>query len=161
MIEHVARFVLPAAFSMLPPSMNTIEARAMLLAIGLQESKFLHRVQMGGPARGFWQFERGGGVVGVMAHPASRAHSARVCAELRYHRASPDHVYTVLAHNDTLSACFARLLLWTDPGRLPGPDDPSTAWAIYLRTWRPGKPHESTWAEHYRHGWTVAQGDAQ
>ena len=28
----------------------------MLLAIGLQESRFVHRRQIGGPACGFWQF---------------------------------------------------------------------------------------------------------
>ena len=37
-------------------------ADVLLLAIGLQESRFEHRQQIGGPARSFWQFERGGGV---------------------------------------------------------------------------------------------------
>ena len=39
------------------PGMDSAKARVMLLAIGLQESRFEHRRQIGGPARGFWQFE--------------------------------------------------------------------------------------------------------
>src|SRR5690349_21142593 len=56
---------------------------AMMAAIGLQESLFEARDQLEmqngvlvpgrvGPATGFWQFELGGGVKGVMTHPASR-----------------------------------------------------------------------------------------
>lgn len=48
------------------PSMDSTEARVMLLAIGLQESRFINRFQIvqgkpgaKGPARGFWQFEQG------------------------------------------------------------------------------------------------------
>ena len=44
----------------------------MLVTIAGQESAWTHRRQINGPARGFWQFERGGGVAGVIAHPASR-----------------------------------------------------------------------------------------
>ena len=51
----------------------------MLLAIGLQESRLTHRRQIGGPARGLWQFERGGGVAGVLRHAASRDHALSVC----------------------------------------------------------------------------------
>ena len=37
-----------------------------------------------------------------------------------------------------LAAGLARLLLWTDPARLPGAADVEAAWQIYLRQWRPG-----------------------
>ncbi len=58
---------------------DTPEGRLMLLAIGLQESRFEHRRQLGnGPARGFWQFEAGGGVKGVMTHLASRDDARRI-----------------------------------------------------------------------------------
>ncbi|MCV6902125.1 MAG: hypothetical protein NTT76_05400, partial [Achromobacter xylosoxidans] len=47
------------ALALLPAGMDTQAAHVMLLAIGLQESRFTHRQQIGGPARGFWQFEKG------------------------------------------------------------------------------------------------------
>jgi hypothetical protein len=156
MYDHV----FGATFALLPRVMDSPQARALLLAIGLQESKFVHRTQIGGPARGFWQFERSGGVVGVLAHPASTAYAARVCADLRY-RAEPDGVYLAMAHNDTLACAFARLLLWTDPKALSGSDNHEGGWAIYMRTWRPGKPHPSTWQDHYRHAWDVVLGAAE
>ena len=42
------------------------EAEVLLLAIATQESALRHRTQVGGPARGYWQFERGGGLAGIM-----------------------------------------------------------------------------------------------
>ena len=71
-LEQVMRDAVRPALALLPAAMNTPQARCMLLAIGLQESRFVHRRQIGGPARGFWQFERGtrtsrGGVWGVPA----------------------------------------------------------------------------------------------
>ena len=53
MIGHILAHVMPAAFSLLPPNMDSREARVMLLAIGMQESRFKHRKQIGGPAKGF------------------------------------------------------------------------------------------------------------
>ncbi len=50
---------------------------------------------------------------------------------------------------DVLAASVARLLLWTDPKRLPVIGDASGAWDLYLRTWRPDKPHPRTWAGLY------------
>ena len=63
---------------LLPAKMDSPQARAMLKAIALQESRFEHRKQIGGPARGFWQFEQGGGVRGVLNHPYSREHIRRI-----------------------------------------------------------------------------------
>jgi hypothetical protein len=94
MIHRILHYTLPAAAELLPPAMmKSPRAWAMLLAIGLQESKFLHRRQVVdakkhtfGPARGFWQFERGGGTAGVLQHtktsdlalPAARQRPAGV-----------------------------------------------------------------------------------
>ena len=44
-----------------------------------------------------------------------------------------------------LAAAFARLLLFTDPRRLPDVGDAGGAWNFYIRTWRPGKPRRATW----------------
>lgn len=121
------------------------EARAMLWAIGRQESRFEHRKQIGGPARGFWQFEKGG-VKGVLSHKASASHAKRLCEALGV-EPTLTAVYAALAENDVLACVFARLLLWTDAAPLPARKAgmAQKAWEYYKRNWRPGKPHRHTW----------------
>ncbi len=136
------------ALALLPAKMDTPAARVQLLAIGLQESRFLHRRQTKGPAMGFWQFERGGGVRGVLSHASTWQAAREVCAARDVEPTASD-VYNMLEHDDVLAAAFARLLLWTDPARLPAVGEVNAAWALYLRTWRPGKPHPQTWGGLY------------
>lgn len=146
--EIVAGAINPA-FPLLPANMDTPAARVQLLAIGLQESRFLHRRQLGdGPARGLWQFERGGGVRGVLTHPASREHAYRICG-LRGVEPVTAAVHPALEFDDVLAAAFARLLMWTDAWRLPAVGDAQGGWEMYIRTWRPGKPHPQTWGGLY------------
>ena len=148
-LDEITQRAIEPAYALLPPVMRSKEATLMLLAIGLQESRFLHRRQIGGPARGFWQFERGGGVLGVLTHPASRQAARDVCARYDIGWDSRE-VYRELVDNDVLGAAFARLLLWTDPAPLPALGDEDGAWAYYRRNWRPGKPHPQTWPEMYQ-----------
>lgn len=143
-LEDVLNTAIQPALQALPASMNSPGALTMLMAIGLQESRFEHRRQIGGPARGFWQFECGGGVKGVMNHDMSRAHAIKLC-ELRGVKFEAQAIYNALEHDDVLAAGFARLLLWTDRQAMPKVGDAEAAWALYYRTWRPGKPHRSTW----------------
>lgn len=139
--------ICPAAA--LLPSMDSPKARMMLLAIGLQESRFEHRRQIGGgPGRGFWQFEKGGGVRGVLQHKASAYDAAKIC-HARGVGSSTKEVYERLENDDILACCFARLLLLTDPRSLPMIGDVDGAWDYYERNWRPGKPHPETWPELY------------
>lgn len=159
MIDQVRLFVLPAAFALLPLPMRSIEATALLLAIGLQESRFELRRQVGGgPARGFWQFEVPG-VREVLTHPQTIVPIGQVVDTLRYGTAADEAVYLqrAIGDNDTLAACFARCLLWTLPEKLPEPDQAVVAWSQYRRTWRPGKPRVETWRENYAAGWTLAR----
>jgi hypothetical protein len=141
--------VLPA-MQLLGKRMDTLEARLMLLAIGLQESRFVHRCQVldgggRGPARGFWQFERGGGVRGVFNHPATRPLLVGLCAAQGC-AFNIGEIWTRLETDDILAAGVARLLLWSDPKPLPHVDDVEGAWELYAeRTWKPGKPHRETW----------------
>lgn len=135
--------ILPA-YTLLPSGMASERATQMLLAIGLQESRFEHRRQIGGPARGFWQFERGGGVKGVLTHPASKQAARDVCTRFDIGWDSGE-VYRELVDNDVLAAAFARLLLYTDPAPLPRLGAEADAWDYYIRNWRPGKPHLGTW----------------
>lgn len=138
--------ILPPALALLPVKMDSRQARILLLAICLQESGLRERIQIGGPARGLAQFERGG-VRGVLTHPASKKNAAKVCVE----RGVPtlaEAVYDALANDDILAVALARLLLWTDPQTLP--DDEQGGWDLYARVWRPGKPRPDDWAGNYQ-----------
>lgn len=148
-LTDVVKTAIEPALAILPSAMDTREARVMLLAIGLQESRFMLRRQVGGPARGFWQFEEGtkmsrGGVWGVYLHDSSRYWLDRLCAS-RGVLFQPDVIYRTLDTDDVLAAGVARLMLFTDPKRLPSVTDTDGAWALYLRTWRPGKPRRDSW----------------
>ena len=118
-------------------------ADQMLVTIAGQESNWSHRLQVGGPARSFWQFEMMGGVAGVLQHRSTNARSASLCAGLAVSPADVPAVYGAMAHNDTLAVGMARLLLYTDPKPLP--TSMADGRAYYLRTWRPGRPREETW----------------
>ena len=159
MIELFARYLIPAAYAVLPPIMNSQKATAQLLAIGAQESGFRERRQLGGgPARGFFSFERGGGVKGVVTHPDTRDYLRAALITLRYEKAIGQTVllYQAIESNDVLATVFARLLLWTVPAPLPGRDDVEEAWRQYKESWRPGKPHRSAWDQNYNLGWSIA-----
>ena len=135
------------ALALLPARMSSPEAEVMLLAIGLQESRFQHRRQLvgspprpTGPAKSFWQAELGGGMVtGLLRYHDDRVRDLAVglCA-VRGVDPSPRAVWDAIEHDDVLAAGLARLLLFTDPARLPKLGDLEGAWQLYLRTWRPG-----------------------
>lgn len=134
-IEQTYDLVLPNRF-------DSHAAAVMLTAIGLQESRFVHRKQIGGPATGFWQFEKYGGVKGVLMHRSTDLYAESVCL-LRRVAAGADLVHKKLEIDDILACAFARLLLWTDPRPLPTTAE--GGWDCYMRLWRPGKPHPETW----------------
>lgn len=144
---------LSQALALLPPKLDTTLARAMLLAIGLQESGLTQRVQRvsgggKGPARGLLQFERGG-VVGVLSHPASRDLALQVCTARRLPAVSSSVVWEKLETDDVLAFALGRLLLLTDSRPLPALGDDQAAWDCYVRNWRPGKPHRDRWNTNY------------
>ena len=144
-LRTVIRTAVNPAMALLPTIMDTPEARIMLLATGLQESRFEDRRQLVGrpprpvgPAKSFWQAEQGGGMVqGVRLHVATRA-TAELLYQARGVPARDAAIWDAIEHDDVLAAGLARLLLWSDPGRLPVVGDAEGAWALYLRTWRPG-----------------------
>jgi len=148
-LYEVTSAAIDPALELLPAHMDSPRARVLLLAIGLQESNFRSRWQIlkggrKGPARGFWQFEQGGGVRGVMLHVASRTLARKLC-EVRSVQYEQATIWHALERDDVLAAGFARLLLWTDPEPLPAIDNYLGAWRYYSRTWRPGRPHLSGW----------------
>ncbi|HWH83254.1 MAG TPA: hypothetical protein VNU71_13570 [Burkholderiaceae bacterium] len=143
-IPAAALIAIDGALSLLPRAMDSLEARVMLFAIGLQESQFQFRRQLGdGPARGFWQFELGG-VNGVFKHPASRYWLAALCKARGVDFAVPA-IHGSLEHDDVLAAGVARLLLFTDARHLPALDDERGACAYYIRCWKPGKKRPKDW----------------
>jgi hypothetical protein len=118
-------------------------ARLMMTAIAGQEANWTARKQAGnGPANGLWQFERFGGVKGVLTHRVTKELARRACAELGV-PGTDFSAWQALQFNDRLAAIFARLLLLSDPRPLPITED--AGWEIYNSVWRPGRPHPKTW----------------
>lgn len=125
------------------------DARRFLLAIAQQESgQALNARYQGspsaapGPARGFWQFEQGGGVAGVLGHNSSSALASKVCAGCIVVRQTSS-VWRALEGHDLLATSFARLLILTHPKALPKTEQ--EGWDQYMNLWRPGKPHREVW----------------
>lgn len=146
--------ILPA-MTLLPERMASKEAYAMLLAIALQESRLDYRRQRPvAHARGYWQFERNGGVVGVLTHAQTKPFAREICARLDYDP-HPTIIWEAIEDNDVLAAAFARLLLWTVPEALPSRLGHSVGWNQYLKSWRPGKPHQHTWNAFFTEAWNT------
>lgn len=150
------RSAVDEAFSLLPPSMDSKLVRRIHAAIGWQESRYLHRRQVievqgefkeAGPACGYWQFERGGGVKGVMTFGGNVTSRAMHVCNMRGLPWDRETIWFALAQDDVLAAAFARLLMFTDPKSLP--TTAQGAWDLYARVWRPGKPHPETWPAAY------------
>lgn len=146
--QHIVRKALRQCDGLLGIPYSTA-AEKLLYAIGLQESLLTARRQAGnGPARGLWQFEKGGGVVGVLNHRTTAAKALTLC-DVHGVEASPQRLWAALEVNDVLAAGIARLLIYTDPYALPATE--GAAWTLYAqRLWRPGKPHPETWPGFYR-----------
>jgi hypothetical protein len=132
----------------IPPS---DAAERVLIAIAGQESDWSWRYQLkpGGPgaegaypARGFWQFEKRGGVAGVMRHAQTAERARALCRELHVYF-DADDIWRALEGHDALATGFARLLLWTEPKPLPTTQ--TDGWQQYLANWRPGRPYPDKW----------------
>ena len=142
-----------ATIALLPVKLDSPEAKAMLIAIAMQESRWDERRQIGGPARGFFQFEISG-VQGVLNHKASQSIIHGVLDRLDY-----DHTammsFTAIEHNDVLAFAYARCLLWTLPEPLPVRGEASEGWEQYRSGWRPGKPKRATWDKFFNDAWNI------
>ena len=161
--ELLLKTAIIPALSLLDPKLDTPAARALLICIALQETGLRARRQMleardhwweskPGKGHGFWQFERDGGVRGVMRHPAASAIVLPVIDAMLYPR-DPYAVHEALIHNDVLACVLARALLYSTPDAMPAQNEPDKGWAIYIKAWRPGKPHPESWPENYRIAW--------
>lgn len=154
MIELLKGHIIPAALSLLPAKMDTPEARAMLVAIALQESVLLDRKQIGGPAKGLWQWEIP--QVGlVLEHDVVGPLARKVLADLVYPVGDPPfkHIHNAMEHNDILQCAFSRLLLWPDAAPLSRREDVQGSLAGYLRVWRPGRGRPEKWPANWAKAW--------
>lgn len=154
MIELLRNNIIPAALSLLPDKMDSPEARAILIAIALQESALRYRRQVGGPALGLLQWELP--QVGlVLRHPVVGPLAQNVLKVLVYDHGDPphEHIHAAMEHNDILQMAFSRLLLWPDAAPLPKRDDVQGSLATYLRVWRPGRPHPEKWPANWAAAW--------
>lgn len=154
MIDILRNHIIPAALSLLPSKMDTPEARAILIAIALQESNLKHRRQVGGPALGLWQFELP--QVGlILRHSVVGPLARSVLSELIYDPGEPPHthIHEAMEHNDILQCAFSRLLLWPDAAPLPKRGDVQGSLATYLRIWRPGRPRPLDWPANWAAAW--------
>jgi hypothetical protein len=161
--ELLLKTAIIPALSLLDPKLDAPAARAMLIAIALQETGLRARRQMldagkpwwesrPGAANGLWMFERDGGGRGVMRHPAASAIVLPVVDALLYPR-DPYAVHEALIHNDVLACVLARALLYSTPDAMPRPNEVDKGWEIYLKAWRPGKARPEPWPENYRIAW--------
>lgn len=131
------------------------QARVMLMAIAGQESDWRSRRQIGGPARSYWQFEQGGGVVDVLQRAPGKI--VTICRELDIPSNNAATLFEAMAWNDMLACSMARLLLFIDLMPLPELGKEETAWQYYLRNWRPGAPHRDKWTEAYATAMDIVQ----
>lgn len=147
MIVDPGLHVLAEAGPLPTPTIHDKRARLLLVAIAGQESGWEARRQTGGPARGFWQFERAG-IQAVMNHPEAARSVSSLCALLSIPH-TYDDVYEAIAWNDHLATGLARLLLYTDSNPLPDIGNEKEGWLYYYFNWRPGKPREDDWSANY------------
>jgi hypothetical protein len=151
------RFVdlaLAPGLSLLPATFDTPAARALILAICLQESDLKHRRQQPhGTARSYAQFEPNG-ITGVFKHRRSGELANRLCYDLDISPRTAA-VHTAIEWSDLLCVGFSRLLLWTLPQRLPFPNEEENGYLQYLDAWRPGKPRYDDWPKNYALAWAT------
>jgi hypothetical protein len=171
-LEQITQQGIDPALALLPPAMDSPEARCLLLAIGAQESGFRDRRQIiqvkrggklvavaEGPAKSFWQGERGGGMVrGVRLHPATAKYARRLYAA-RGVRPLDTSIWNAIERDDVLAAGLARLLLYADPYKLPALGHEQLAWETYYRVWKPGRPRRSEWDGNYARALAFVAGD--
>lgn len=137
-----------AGLALLPEPLRTLDAKVQLYATSVQENparaprqliKKDGKLQPIGPAAGDYQFEKTGGIRGLVNFKSARLQKmlSGVC-KARKVAESVDALFDAIQVDPVLAAALARLLYYTDSGALPKAGAEQYAWAVYLRTWRPG-----------------------
>ena len=134
-------------------------ADALSIASAYQESKCRVRDQgddnIVGPATGFWQFEKNGGVAEIMESGKTGPIMQTLCERIGVNW-TRDAIWRlfVTPDGDELACSFARGLTWKDPRALPPADASGRdfAYRYYDDNWRPSKERPHDWPE----SWDVA-----
>jgi hypothetical protein len=136
-IEQGVWIVNKTLTEVMAPKFDSPSARIQLLTTGLQESRFIYRVQVGGgPAYSFWQ-EEPNGVKAVLNHVVVGPILIDACNRLGV-ASDWETVYREVITNDELACVVARLILYADSNPLPKVGDSDGAFNYYIRNWRPG-----------------------
>lgn len=141
------RIIIPA-LSLFDPYLASKDAIVLLLIIGYVESGYATRLQVNGPAKGFWQCEIESVVnlfnetFFVQTLPTLASHFNVECNALSF--------FDQLPENDQLACCVARMNLETNPLQLPPAGAVLDSYQYYLNTWRPGKPSKTRWINSYK-----------
>lgn len=148
-LRHIIDPSLRALADLGAPCPISDSARAMLLAIAMQESGLAHRRQVRGPARGWLQFEVAG-VKGALRHRACQPW-LHVALDAWLLPTTAPALHATLEWSDTAAVWLARALLWSEAAPLPPPTPAGEAegWRQYRANWRPGKPHPEAWPGHW------------
>lgn len=153
-IHDLIRESINPALQLLPPVMDSISARIQLCATAVQESRIEVRKQIKGPAVSFYQFEKIG-IQDVLERATSAQHAKKICDVFDV-APEVNAIYALMQkpEGDILASAFARLNYWNDRAPLPSHTAPvsvreAAAWAYYIKVWRPGKPHLSSWPMAY------------
>lgn len=137
-----------AGLALLPEPLRSLDAKVQLYATSIQENptraprqiiKKDGKLQPIGPAAGDYQFEKTGGIRGLLNFKSESVQSllTSVCAARQVLR-TVDGLFDAIQRDPVLAAALARLLYFTDAGALPKAGAEQYAWDVYLRTWRPG-----------------------
>ena len=145
---------LPIALGMMSPGYDTPAARAMVLAIALQETSCNARTQQPrGPARSFWQFEPIG-IEDLFLSNHTRDELEIACLRLCIPH-NVDAVYQAITYNDVLAIVCARAKLARLPDPLPTRHNPQSGWHQYQELWRPGIPRGVHWPANFARAWEI------
>lgn len=127
----------------------SIEAKLLLIAIGIQESGLTARRQFGhGPARSWWQIEELTALDTIQRWRPLKAYLTYLEIPIPIHTAT---LFGYVLQYSEYAACgIARGILALDPSPLPTVGDLSGAWETYRRCWRPGKPRLEKWDSSYQ-----------
>lgn len=137
-----------SGLDLLPEPLRTLDAKVQLYATSVQENptraprqiiKKDGKLQPIGPAAGDYQFEKTGGIRGLINFKSARVQQMLVgVCKARKVAVTVDALFDAIQVDPVLAAALARLLYFTDAGALPEAGAEQYAWEVYLRTWRPG-----------------------
>lgn len=141
----LAKVIVPA-LALLPPHMDSQQARVLVLTFGAQETGYRARQQDGGgPGRGFWQDEPPI-LQALLDNQSSEVPVRNLCSARAVAPVASD-MYWAVATDDVFAAGIARLDLWCDAAPLPSLGDVDGAFETYVRVWGPGAYTRGTPAE--------------